>query len=93
MNLNLGDSKNTWNSKGLEISRKTEGSRSKHNEVRGRFFLSTFDGSPKCTARAWVKELDTYLQLHQVSEMKAIRVAALHLEGKAMLGGFMNIFH
>ena len=48
-----------------------------------RFFLSTFDGSPKCPARAWVKEMDTYVQQHQVSEKEAIKVAALHLEGKA----------
>ena len=49
----------------------------------GRFFLFTFDGSPKCLARAWVKELDTYVQQHQVSEDEAIKVAALHFEGKA----------
>ena len=30
-------------------------------------FLSTFDGSPKCPARVWVGELDTYVQQHQVS--------------------------
>ena len=53
----------------------------KHNV--GRFFLSNFDGSPKRSARAWVEELDTYLQQHQVSEYEAIRVAVLHLEGKA----------
>ena len=34
--------------------------RCNHND-EGRFFLSTFDGSPKCSARAWVEELDTYL--------------------------------
>ena len=33
--------------------------RSKHHDV-GKFFLSTFYGSPKCLARAWV-EVDTYL--------------------------------
>ena len=48
----------------------------------GRLFLSTFDGSPKCSARAWVEELDTYLQQHQVSK-EAIQVVAMHLEGKA----------
>ena len=47
------------------------------------FTLSTFDGSPICSARAWVEELHTYLQHHQVSEDEAIRVAALHFEGKA----------
>ena len=49
----------------------------------GRFFLPTFDGSPKSTAKAWVKELDTYFQLHKVSGEEAIRVVALHIEGKA----------
>ena len=56
--------------------------RSKKDGV-GRFFLSTFDGSPKCPARVWVKEMDTYVQQHQVSEKEAIKVIALHLEGKA----------
>ena len=56
--------------------------RSKQHGV-GRFFPSTFDGSPKCPARVWVKELDTYVQQHQVSENEAIKVATLHLEGKA----------
>ena len=49
----------------------------------GVFFLSTFDGSPKCPARAWVKELDSYVQQHPVSEREVVKVAALHLEGKA----------
>ena len=45
------------------------------------FFLSTFDGSPTCSAKAWVEEFCTYLQQHLVSE-EAIRVAALHFEVK-----------
>ena len=49
----------------------------------GRLFLPTFDGSPKSTTKAWVKKLDTYFQLHQVSKEEAIRVATLHLQGKA----------
>ena len=56
--------------------------RCKQHEL-GRLFIYTFYGSPKCTTRAWVKELDTYLQQHQVLEDESIRVAALHLEGKA----------
>ena len=47
------------------------------------FFLPTFDGTPKFTAKAWVEKLDTYLQLHKVSEIEAIKIAALHLEGEA----------
>ena len=48
----------------------------------GRFFLPTFDGSPKSIAKAWVKKLDTYFQLHQVSEEEVNRVVTLHIEGK-----------
>ena len=48
-----------------------------------RFFLSTFEGSPTCSARAWVKELDSYLQQHHISEDEAIIFAALHFRGKA----------
>ena len=52
-----------------------------HNNSR--FLLSTFDGSPTCSARAWVEEIDFYLQHHQISENEAIKVAALHFGGKA----------
>ena len=52
-------------------------------QVADRFLLSTFVGSPTCLARAWVKELDSYFQLHHISEDEAIRVAALHFRGKA----------
>ena len=32
-----------------------------HNRIkRGRIFLSNFDGSTKCTTKAWVEELDSY---------------------------------
>ena len=48
-----------------------------------RFILSTFDGSPTCSARAWVKELESYLQQHHIYEDEAIRIAALHFGGKA----------
>ena len=49
----------------------------------GIFLLSTFDGSPTCSARAWVEELHTYLQQHQVSEYEAIKVVVMHFGGKA----------
>ena len=49
----------------------------------GRFIISTFDGSPKCSARAWVEELDTYLQQHHFLENEAIKIVALHFGGKA----------
>ena len=35
---------------------------SNHNRSkRGRIFLSNFDGSAKCIAKAWVEELDSYI--------------------------------
>ena len=49
----------------------------------GRFSLPIFDGSPKRSAQSWVGQPDTYFQLHQVSEEEAMKVAALHLQGKA----------
>ena len=52
--------------------------------------MPTFDGTSKHTAKAWVEKLDTYFQLHKVSEMKAIKIAELHLEGKLKTGGFMD---
>ena len=47
------------------------------------FLLPTFDGTSKHTIKAWVENLDTYFQLHKVSKMEAIKIAALHLEGEA----------
>ena len=49
----------------------------------GRFFLLTYDRPSKCSAKAWVENLDIYFQLNQMTEVEAIRVAALHLEGEA----------
>ena len=66
--------------------------RSKHND-RGRFLLSTFDGSPTCSARAWVEELDSYLQQHHISEDEAIKVAALHFGGKAYAWWIFEYFY
>ena len=53
------------------------------HQTMGRFFLPNFDLSSKCTAKSWVEKLDIYFQLNQVSEMEAIKIAALHLEGEA----------
>ena len=44
------------------------------------WIISIFDGSPTCSARAWVVELDTFLQQHQISKDEAIKIAALHFE-------------
>ena len=51
--------------------------------ILGRTFLPSFDGSPESSAKSWVEKLDTYFQLHQFFKEEAIRVAALHLQGKA----------
>ena len=50
---------------------------------KGRLYLSIFDGSPKCPVMVWVKELDEFVQQHQVLEIEAIKAAVLHFEGKA----------
>ena len=39
--------------------------------------------SDLCSVKSWVDELDTFLQHHQIPEDEAIRVAALHMRGKA----------
>ena len=49
----------------------------------GRFFLPKFDGSPSCSAKAWVEKLDIYFQLNKVLEAEAIKIVALHFEGEA----------
>ena len=40
--------------------------RSNHQD-EDTFIQSIFDGSPTCSARAWIEELDTFLQQHQIS--------------------------
>ena len=51
--------------------------------IVGRLFLPTFDGSSKCSTKAWVEKIDIYFQINQMAEREAIKVAALHLEGEA----------
>ena len=57
------------------------------------FLLSTFYGSPTCSTRAWVEELDTFLQQHQISEDEDIRVAALHIGAKAYAWWIFEYFY
>jgi hypothetical protein len=45
--------------------------------------IRSFDGSSKCSARAWVQKLDTYYKLNQMTESEAINFATIHLEGEA----------
>ena len=51
--------------------------------MMGKLTIPNFDGSSKSTARAWVQKLDTYFQLNQMIEADAIKLATLHLDGKA----------
>ena len=55
------------------------------------FFFPTFYGTPKCTKKAWVEKLDTYFQLNKVSEIEAIKIVALHLEGEAQYWWFHGL--
>ena len=52
-------------------------------EQQDRFHLSTFEGSPTCSTKVWVEELEAFLQQHKIPKDEAIKVAALHLRGKA----------
>jgi hypothetical protein len=49
----------------------------------GKLTIPSFDGSSKYTSRAWVKKLDTYYKLNQMTETEAISFTTLHLEGEA----------
>ena len=58
--------------------------------------MPTFDGTSKHIAKAWVEKLDTYFQLHKVSEMEAIKTFALNLEGEAqdwLFNGLTTLGH
>ena len=64
----------------------------KGREQHDRFLLSTFEGSPTCSAKAWVEELDTFLQHHQIPEDEAIKVVVLHMRGKAYASWIFESF-
>jgi hypothetical protein len=49
----------------------------------GKVTIPSFDGSSRCIAEAWVQKLDTYYKLNQMTKIKAISFATLHLEGEA----------
>jgi hypothetical protein len=49
----------------------------------GKLTIPSFDRPSKCTAIAWVQNLDTYYKLNQMTEIEAISFATLHLEGEA----------
>jgi hypothetical protein len=45
--------------------------------------ISYFDGSDRCTTRAWVQNLDTYFHLKSITEADEIKFSTLHLDGDA----------
>jgi len=49
----------------------------------GNISVPSFDGSSKCSTRAWVQKMDTYFQLNLMLEADAVKFAMLHLEGEA----------
>jgi hypothetical protein len=48
----------------------------------GKVTIPSFDGGSKCSERSWVQKLDTYFQLHQMTDAYAIKLATLHLDGE-----------
>ena len=48
----------------------------------GKVTIPNFDGSSKCTARAWVQKLDIYFQVNKMVEVDAIKLAILYLDGE-----------
>jgi hypothetical protein len=49
----------------------------------GKLTISSFDGSNRCTTRAWVHKLDTYFQLNPITKAEAIKFSTQHLDGEA----------
>jgi hypothetical protein len=49
----------------------------------GKVTIPNFVGGSKCSARSWVQKLNTYLQLHQMTETDVIKLATLHLDVEA----------
>ena len=66
-----------------------QGSALQHSMVR--LFLPTFDGTCNFSTKAWAEKLGTYFQLNKVSEIEAIKIDALHLEGEAQKWWFNGL--
>jgi hypothetical protein len=49
----------------------------------GKLSIPSFDGSNKCTTRAWVHKLEKYFQLNHMIEAEVIKFSTLHLDGEA----------
>jgi hypothetical protein len=72
--------------KSKNMPRGAKGTMSQNTELQrtlGKVTIPNFDGSSKCTARAWVQKLDTYFQLNKMVEADAIKLATLHLDGES----------
>jgi hypothetical protein len=49
----------------------------------GKLNIPTFDRSSRCSAYAWVQNLDTYFKLNPMIRLEAINFSTLHLDGEA----------
>jgi hypothetical protein len=49
----------------------------------GKLNIPTFDDSSRCSAQAWVQNLNTYFKLNPMTELEAISFATLHLDWEA----------
>ena len=49
----------------------------------GKMEMPPFYGTSHISAKAWVQNLDAYLQLNVMEEEREIKFATLHLNGKA----------
>jgi hypothetical protein len=56
----------------------------------GKLTIPSFDGSSRCTARAWVQKLDTYYKLNQMTEAEAINFATYTWRVRHTSGGIMD---
>jgi hypothetical protein len=49
----------------------------------GKLTIPSFNGSFRCTSRAWVQKLNTYYKINHMIETEAISFTIFHLEGEA----------
>jgi hypothetical protein len=49
----------------------------------GKVNIPTFDRASRCSAHAWVQNIDTYFNINSMTESEAISFTTLHLEGEA----------
>jgi hypothetical protein len=64
--------------------------------MEGKMEIPPFDGIEKLSTKAWVQNLDAYLQLNPMVELDAIKFATFYLEGKShewWFHGMNNLGH